>query len=439
MHFAAICLVVGLLLVLMALSSSVLRRLPLSTSMIYLTVGVALGPLGAGLIDLDLQRDTHLLERLAEIAVLLSLFTAGLKLRTRLSDRRWRLALRLASVSMVITVGCVAAVAHLGLGLPIGAAVLLGAVLAPTDPVLASDVQVEHAGDADELRFSLTGEAGLNDGTAFPFVMLGLGLLGAHSLGTFGWRWVLVDLLWAIAAGLAVGALTGYAVGRLVIYLRRHHQEAIGLEEFLTLGLIAIAYGTAVLLHAYGFLAVFMAGYALRRIELLQSPESHPEEGLETLGAKDLATHPDRAPAYMTKLVLEFNEQLERIAEVALVVVLGALLRIEHLSLSALWFIPFLLFVLRPLSVALGLFKARTTATHKTLMGWFGVRGIGSIYYLCFALGRGLPEPIVHTLGSLTVLTIATSILLHGISVTPLMRLYSSRVRSESRFPAHSS
>src|ERR671914_1673776 len=135
---------------------------------------------------MDPVRWPGLLERLTEFAVIVSLFTAGLKLRLPLSEKRWRLPLRLASVSMALTVGLIAAVGVLGLGLPLGAAVLLGAVLAPTDAVLASDVRVEHPADRDKLRFSLTGEAGLHDGTAFPFVMLGLGLMGLHELGPRG-------------------------------------------------------------------------------------------------------------------------------------------------------------------------------------------------------------------------------------------------------------
>ncbi|HSK09608.1 MAG TPA: cation:proton antiporter, partial [Vicinamibacterales bacterium] len=251
----------------MALASSVLKRLPLSASMLYLAAGFLLGPAGAGLFDLDVVDGATLVEHVTEIAVIVSLFTAGLKLRLPFSDGRWRPPVLLAVVAMTLTVGAVAAVGVMGLALPLGAAVLLGAVLAPTDPVLASDVQVEHAHDAERLRFSLTGEAGLNDGTAFPFVMLGLGLLGLHEIGTGGWRWVFVDLLWAVPAGLAVGALAGTAIGRLVVYLRRAHGGAAGLDDFLALGLIALSYGVALLIHSYGFLAVFAAGLALRRIE----------------------------------------------------------------------------------------------------------------------------------------------------------------------------
>ena len=128
-------------------------------------------------------------------------------------------------------------------------------------------MQVADPQDRDRLRFALTGEGGLNDGLAFPFAMLGLGLLGFHELGPWGARWFAIDCLWAIAGGLLIGAASGRLVGNLVLYLRVRHREAVGFDEFLALGLIALAYGIAVLTHTYGFLAVFAAGFALRRAE----------------------------------------------------------------------------------------------------------------------------------------------------------------------------
>src|SRR5687768_2425331 len=247
MNFTIWYIVVGSLLVAVALAGTMLKRLPLTTSLLYLLVGVGLGPWGLNLIRIDPVAQAELLERLTEVAVIVSLFTAGLKLRLPLRDRLWWLPVRLASVSMVITVALIAAAGVWLLGLPVGAAVLLGAVLAPTDPVLASDVQVEHPTDRDRLRFGLTGEAGLNDGTAFPFVMLGLGLLGLHELGAMGWRWLVVDVLWAAAAGLGVGWALGWGVGRVVVWLRREYKEALGLDDLLALGLIALAYGVALL------------------------------------------------------------------------------------------------------------------------------------------------------------------------------------------------
>lgn len=205
MNFGLLFVIIGLLLVVMALSATVLKRLPLTTAILYLAVGLVLGPFVSGLIQVDPLEHAALLERFTEVVVLISLFTAGLKLRLPFSDAGWRLPLRLAVLSMSITVGLVTLVGVYGLGLPLGAAVLLGAILAPTDPVLASDVQTENPWDRDRLRFSLTGEAGLNDGAAFPFVMLGLGLLGLHEIGEDGWRWL------AVAKKLSASALSKHS------------------------------------------------------------------------------------------------------------------------------------------------------------------------------------------------------------------------------------
>ncbi len=433
MTFAIFYLVAGLLLVGMALAGSVLQRLPLTASLLYLVVGVGLGPAGTGLLDLDPLAQAALLERLTEVAVVVSLFTAGLKLRVDWRDPRWLLPLRLATVSMVATVGLVTAVGVVGLGLSLGGAILLGAILAPTDPVLASDVQVADPHDQDRLRFGLTGEAGLNDGMAFPFVMLGLGLLGYHELSGFGWRWLAVDVAWAVIIGLAIGAALGTAVGHLVLHLRRRHRSALGLDDFLTLGLIALAYGAALLVHAYGFLAVFAAGLALRRLEQRLTGEEAFDRAVEQMAVgtepeEEVATRPETAPVYMAQVMLGFNEQLERIGEVAVVVLVGALLFAHGLPGEAAWFVPLLLLGIRPLAVAAGLVGAGVPATERRLAAWFGIRGIGSLYYLMFAVEQGVGDPLAGQLTSLVLSAVAVSVVVHGVSVTPLMAWYERRL-----------
>lgn len=329
MSFAIWALIVGALLTTMALPGTSLKRPPLSTAMLYLAAGYGLGPAGLSPMSPDPLSYSGVLEPVAEVAVLISLFAVGLKVGLPLSDEGWRLPARLAIVSMTITVALIAAIGTLGLGLSLGAAVLLGAILAPTDPVLASDVRVLEASDRDRLRFSLTGEGGLNDGAAFPFVMPGLGLLGLHDLGTGGWRWLAVDVLWAIIGGLLIGGALGTLIGRVVVYLRSHHKESVGLDEFLALGLIALAYGLAALSLTSWFLAVLAAGLALQRVKAQpwEAPGSAaPQTGLHSSQAKvALATEPKYARAYMRQAVQDFNEQRERIAEVAIVLVAGAI------------------------------------------------------------------------------------------------------------------
>lgn len=431
MHGAIWFVVVGLLFVVMALAGSVLKRLPLSTSMLYLAAGAALGPLGAGLLHVDVYSQSQLWERVTEVAVLVSLFAAGLKLRTPFSDRGWMLPVRLATVSMLVTIGLVSLAGVYLMGLSPGAAILLGAILAPTDPVLASDVQVTDAADSDRLRFGLTGEAGLNDGAAFPFVMLGLGLLGLHDLGVNGWRWIAIDLVWAVAAGLGTGIVLGTLVGRLVLYLRKTHREAVGLDDFLALGLIALSYGVALLVMGYGFLAVFAAGLALRRIERTAAVgDEPPDEVVVAAAAPDaekLATDPEKAPAYMAQAALGFTEQLERIGEAAVVLLLGGMLSAAFLPREAIWFLPLLFLVIRPAAVYAGTVGAGTTPTQRRLIAWFGIRGIGSVYYLTYAMQHGLPEALGRTLAALVLAAVAVSAVVHGISVTPLMKRYTRR------------
>lgn len=419
----------GLVFVAIALGGSVLRRLPVTGAVVYLVVGAAVGPIGLGLVRLDPTEDAGLLELLTELAVSVSLFTAGLKLRDPIRSRRWRRPIRLAFGSMTVTVGLIAVAGYVGLALPLGAALVLGAILAPTDPVLASEVQVEHATDPNELRFALTGEAGFNDGAAFPFVMLGLGLLGLRELGEIGVRWLLVDVVWAVAGGLAVGALLGTIIGRVVLYLRRTHQEAVGLDEFLCLSLIGLSYGVALLLGTYAFLAVFAAGLAVRRIERTRTDREglgedvilRPGRGADP---HDAAVDEAGGPAFMASELLAFNERLERIGEVAIVVVIGALVSTTPFPLELVWFAPLLFLVVRPVAVVVGLFGSGTSRPMLALLGWFGIRGIGSLYYLAFAIVHGLGGEDGAKLIGITLWTVAISIVVHGISVTPLMSRY---------------
>jgi sodium/hydrogen antiporter len=425
----------GLLLVTMVLTRTFLARLLLSSAMIYLAVGYALGPGGIGVITFDPRRDVDVLERVAEVALLISLFSVGLRLgNVALFDRRWLMPLRLAFISMALTVGLIAVVGVWGLALPLGAAVLLGAILAPTDPVLASAVQTEGGLEPDQLRFALAGEGALNDGTAFPFVMLGLGLLGLHELGSNGSHWWAVDLLWATVGGLIIGTALGAIVGWLVVHLRTRHGHAVGLDEFLSLGLIALTFGAAQICLASEFLAVFAAGIALRRVR------EQPRKGMASLGVAaawskrtngERASGSDDASAAMTDTVQAFNEQLEKLAELVIVLLVGAMLPYvvtEFTRLHALWwFIPLLFVVLRPLAVWIGTLGESMTVPERAMVSWFGIRGIGSVFYLMFAIRHGVAAPLAQELITLTLATVTASIVVHGISARPLMKRYKRR------------
>ncbi|HEX5391828.1 MAG TPA: sodium:proton antiporter [Rhodocyclaceae bacterium] len=431
MPFSIWSLIIGALLIVMALSGSLLKRLPVSASMLYLAVGFLLGPSEWGLLRPDPGNYSAVMERVAEVAVLISLFSVGLKLGVPLSSGQWHLPLKLAFSSMAITVALIALVAFFGMGMPLGAAILLGGILAPTDPVLASDVQVEEPGDRDRLRFGLSGEGGLNDGASFPFVMLGLGLLGLHDLGTAGWRWLAVDVLWSLLGGVFIGAALGWLIGKLVVHLRTNYQEAVGLDEFLSLGLVALAYGAAQFAYASGFLAVFSAGLALQRIRSGRRVKDVPHKAPAGLHDKEahiaVATHPELAGAYLMQAVRGFNEQMERIAELAIVLMVGAMLPYVVPAKETAWFVPLLFLLLRPMSVWVGLRGAEVSHEQRLLISWFGIRGIGSIYYLMFAIHHGLDADLGQKITAVTLTTVAISIVLHGISVTPLMELYVRR------------
>ena len=415
---------VGVILLVMGVASTVLKRVPITSAMLHLGVGLWLGPTGADAFHFNPLQEAPLLELLTEVAVLISLFSAGVKMPVPFGFARWRAPLLLATVSMALTVGLVAAFAVLVLGLPLGAGILLGAIVAPTDPVLATDVQSRHAGDRDRLRFTLTCEAGMNDGTAFPFVMLGLGLLGVHGLGDSGLRWVLVDVLWGIGGGIGIGVLAGVVLARVGWSLRGAPQKHQLLDDFLGLGLIALVYGVSLQLHVWGFLAVFFAAVALRQTEMQLASRAAPSAFVD--GQAEPGTD---VPSTVSQGSLVFKEHLERLSELLLVLLLGGSLYLDSWSWPAVGLALFLFAVARPLSVFVGLLGTRTPRRMLGMTAWFGVRGIGSMYYLMYAIQHGLPEALSLQLMQLTLIVVALSILLHGLSVKPLMNLVWRRGR----------
>lgn len=418
-------MLLGALMIARGLWGQMVARLPFTSATIYLAIGLVLGPLVLGLFTFDPLGEAGVLEVVAEIAVLISLFSAGIKMPVPFSLSRWMPAIRLAWVAMALSVALITGFGWLVLGLPIGAAILLGAVLAPTDPVLATDIQIRHAGDNDPLRFTLTCEAGLNDGSAFPFIMLGLGLLGLHELGTLGSRWLLVDVIWATFGGLGVGIACGATLASLSAALRKRVARHEVLDDLLGLGLIGLSYGIALSLHTYGFLAVFAAGVALRQTELRRIRAPMNPEGLLEPEADD-AHAPAVVPAAPTVSggALVFKEHLERLSELTLVLLLGG---------AATWYLAdwrpwtlalFVLFVARPLSVLGSLAGCGIGGRATAITAWFGVRGIGSIYYLTYAINHGLPPSLARELLNCTLAVIIGSIVLHGVSVTPLLNRF---------------
>ena len=418
-------ILVGCLMLARGLASTAISRSPFTSPIVYLGIGLILGPNLLDLLDLHSFAHTGLLELLTEVAVLISLFSAGIKMPVPFTLARWSGPIRLAWLSMTITVLLIAAFCHWVLGMPPGAGILLGGLLAPTDPVLATDVQIRSAGDNNPLRFTLTCEAGMNDGSAFPFVMLGLALLGAPAVPVDLVHWLWHDMLWATLGAIAIGVLAGAGLARIGWWLRAGGLNHEVLDDLVGLGVIALTYGLADAAGAWGFLAVFVAGVALRQTELLLAGAPRDRDGLlEPDTAKSAAaaagdTH--EAPQTVSDGTLVFKEHLERLSELLLVILLGTMLPFGAWHWQAVWVALFLFFVARPLSVLVGLAGSHTNLVTRAMVGWFGVRGIGSMYYLMYALQHGLKGSLAGDVASVTLVTIVLSICLHGLSVKPLM------------------
>jgi len=429
-------LLVGGLLLARGLMASLLKHLPVTPAMVYLLVGLLVGPTVLNLFHFNPLKESAVLETLTEVVVLISLFSAGVKMPAPISFARWRAPVLLATVSMAASVGLIAAFGWYLLELPLGAGILLGAILSPTDPVLATDVQTRNPDDRDQLRFTLTCEAGMNDGSAFPFVMLGLGLLGLHDLGELGQRWVLVEVLWATVAGVAIGVAAGVVLAHVGRILRGHPPRRELMNDFLGLGLIGVVYGVSVLVNAWGFLAVFAAAVALRQTELklisaapvlpgtaTNAGSAGASNAVPVAAAPTVAVDPPQADAMATisERSLVFKEHLERLSELMLVLLIGGTLFASSWSWRAVALALFLFVVVRPASVMLGLAGTHTTRRIRGLVGWFGVRGIGSLYYLMYAIQHGLPEPLALEFINLTLIVVSLSIFVHGISAKPLL------------------
>jgi NhaP-type Na+/H+ or K+/H+ antiporter len=404
-------LLIGGLMLLRGLAPSVLQRAPVTAAMVYLAVGLLVGPSVLNLFHFNPLKESALLETLTEVVVLISLFSAGVKMPVPFSLPRWRAPILLATASMTLTVAMVTAFAYYVLGLPLGLGVLLGAIVAPTDPVLATDVQTRHPGDRDQLRFTLTCEAGMNDGSAFPFVMLGLGLLGLHDLGDFGVQWLVVEVLWATVGAIAIGVAGGVALAQVGWKLRRAPYQHALMDDFLGLGLIGAVYGLCLVVNTWGFLGVFFAAVALRQTEL-------------KLATRHQTVDLTEPTSTVSEGALIFKEHLERISELVLIILIGGTLFLNSWTWGAVGLALFLFLVARPVSVLVGLAGSGTPWRIRALAGWFGVRGVGSLYYLMYAIQHGLPEPLALQLTQLTLIVVTLSILLHGISVKPLMRTF---------------
>lgn len=373
-----------------------------SASLVYLGLGIA----AAAAIEVlelawvDPIADADLVERITEVALIIALFATGLKLDRPLDRRSWGGVTRLLALAMPLTIAGVALFGTQVMGLSLGAAIVLGAVLAPTDPVLAGDIGVGPPGDEDEHEpsFSITGEAGLNDGLALPFLFLGLFVLDP---GGTSWLadWLLADVVYAVVVALVIGALGGYGVAAGAVRLRDRELLSHAYDGWLAIPAVLLIYGLTELAGAYGFIAAFAGGVAFRRYE-----RGHEHN----------------------RVVHEGAEIAEKFGELAAILLLGSMVSLAGLGLPGLsgWLlVPFLIVVLRPLVVAATFVGMPIPAKQRLFVGWFGVRGVGSLYYAALALGSGyLAGAEAQVVAWTAIAAVIVSIVVHGVTASPLSR-----------------
>ncbi len=389
----------ALLIAVVALSRD--RDRAFSPAIVYLLMGavISLGLQALGVDLLQPLEDFELIERASEFAVVIALFAVGIRLDRRFSWRGWSSTARLIAIAMPLTIAAVACFGNLVMGLSWGAAIVLGAVLAPTDPVLASDVQVGPPGEGgeEEPRFALTSEAGLNDGLAFPFLFLGLLIAGPDG----GWfaEWLAADVLYAIGVGILAGGAAGWALAAATSVLRDREWLAPEYDGWLAVAGVLAIYGATEAIGAYGFLAAFAGGLAFRRRE--REHEYH-------------------------RPVHEGASVVERVSELALILMLGSTVTIVGLGapgLSGWLLVPVLLLAIRPAAVLASFAGSRLPRLEQFFIGWFGVRGIGSFYYVAVAIGAGVLSPAeAETIYWTVIACVGVSIIVHGLTATPARR-----------------
>ncbi|MFJ7422921.1 cation:proton antiporter [Streptomyces uncialis] len=382
-----------------------LRRRPLSMPIVFLVIGAVAAALPVPLPQVDPVADRVWVEHVTEVCVIVSLMGAGLAINRPFTLRSWAGPWRLIGITLPLTVVATAASAWLLLGWPVAAALLAGALLAPTDPVLAAEVRVgeptDDENDEDEVRFALTAEAGLNDGLAFPFVLAAVALAAAGGAWSqAGWgRWFVVDVLVKVAVGVVVGLALGRLLGWMFFRAGASALRLSGhMEGFVALAATFLSYGIAELAHGYGFLAVFVTACTIRAAE------------------RDHGYH---------KVLHEFTEQIERLLTAALLVLLGGYLVTGGLSELTWWTVLValgLILVIRPVTGWIAQLGLPAGPRERAVTAVFGLRGIGSLFYLSYALGHDDFAGLADELWALTALTVALSVLLHGVSATPVIR-----------------
>lgn len=392
-------LVAGIAVLGAAILPRLLSEQPLSYPVIYVLAGLVLFSVVPGLLAPDPFAQGEVIEHLTELGVVVSLMGAGLKIDRRVGWRSWTTTWRLLAITMPLSIVAAALLGWWIVGFVPATAMLLGAVFAPTDPVLASDVQVGPPGEGEEhdVRFALTSEAGLNDALAFPFTYAAIAMAAAG--GGVAWLgdWLAVDVAYKLTVGFVVGLAVGRLLGRLAFSRMPQTRLAEHSEGFIALAATLVSYGAAEMVGGYGFLAVFVTACALRSVE--------------------------RHDRYH-EVLHDYAEQTERLLAVALLVGFGAAVAggvLGALTPAAVLVALLLVFVVRPAAGMIALVRSPLRPGERIAVAFFGIRGIGSVYYLAYALQEESFEE-AEALWALVALVILISVVVHGAAVTPVMR-----------------
>lgn len=391
----------GLLIALVAWLPLALKRLPLSLPIMCIAIGAALFRFAPIPVIPSPMEYPNFVERFTEFVVIIALMGAGLKLDRVFNWRHWAVTWRLLGPTMLLTIAAITGLGVWLLGLPLPLAILLGGTLAPTDPVLAADVQVgpPKTGEEDEVRFGLTSEAGLNDGLAFPFVNLAVALAAAAATGE-PWvgKWMLQSVLWEIAVAVAIGWSIGRLFGWITFHIPADSKLAQTGDGVVAIAATLISYGVCEIAQCYGFLGVFVTALAIRHSH--RSHDFHRE-------------------------MHDFTEQVERLAMMAGLLLFGGAL-VSGLLAPLGWIevlaAVLILLVVRPVAGMIGLLGFRADLSEKLTLAFFGIRGVGSFYYLAYGLNH-MEAAGRERLWALVGLVVLLSILMHGLTVTPVMRL----------------
>jgi sodium/hydrogen antiporter len=377
-----------------------LTRRPAYAAIVALGVGVLLGPLGLRILRPQLMEDGAPIESIAEIVLLTCLFCLGLRLRMPIEWRTWRVPLRLSTLTTLATAALSAAAAHLIFDMTLAESLLLGAIVAPTDSVLASDVAAHSDAEADSASFALSAESGFNNGLASVLVMLVLGMMGLSDSDSAALGSISLVALWAALGGFAIGSVIGAGMARWIRLLDPERQADF-LEEAMVFATAALAYGAALAIRTDGFLAVFAAGVAL----------SH--------GGR--VRRPMRNRPLMPR-VLKIATRIERYTWLGIMVLLGTLVASIEFKSRMLVFAMLLILLIRPLAVRLGLGGTAMPEAQWRGVAWFAARGVASLYCLVFSINHGLSAPYARQLAGITLVVMVSSIIASAISGLPLSR-----------------